>query len=222
MKKFLKYLSVVFVLAAAPFILAPAADAADSGSEKIVPVIRWKCSQCSTLFHTFAPESLEAKEHNNNKDGAYQQKNWVLFTSNGTSIAKCQRDPSNKGTHLFDKNGEDNLPPHEVAKLDKDKKLIVLKERGQTLKVKVQNWSNPYSNVKGYCFGGDDMDMAPSIDPSRQSNVWNIKTGERIKDANSPGYDNKQFKWNWIVFGGFESVKGYDLSSRAANLWYSD
>ena len=80
MKLFLKYLMVVFILAATPFISAPATDAADSGSEKIVPIIRWKCSQCSTLFHTFAPESLEAKEHKNNTEGPYQQKNWVLFT----------------------------------------------------------------------------------------------------------------------------------------------
>jgi hypothetical protein len=224
MKMFLKCLAVIFVSGAALFVAAPAADAANVGSNKIVPLTQWKCTLCGLNFYTFAPEDVSGSGYNEHKDGNYQQKNWVVFASGGQPIPKCGKDASSNGGHFFDKNTVvRNVSPKETYDLAKDKKLVVLKSRGSSLSVRIRTWENPFTKQKGYCFDNDGMDMAAPIDPTAASNVYRMTTGERIADMNALGSGDRRLKFNMIYYtSSQETLRGIDLSEKAGYLWFSN
>ena len=206
------------------FVPVSAAGAANVGSNKIVPVTQWKCTLCGLHFYTFAPEDVSGSGYYENKDGVYQQKNWVVFASGGQPIPKCGKGAHSHGGHDFDKNTVvRNISPKEVFDLVKEKKLVVLKARGSSLNVRIRTWENPFSKQKGYCFEGDGMDMAAPIDPTAASNVFRMTTGERIADMNALGSGGRRLKFNMIYYtNSQETLRGIDLSEKAGYLWFSN
>ena len=214
---------LVLVLGAALFIRPNAAGAANVGSNKIVKLTQWKCALCGKDFYTFTPEDISGGGYTENRDGNYQQRNWLVFASGGTPIPKCDKGSQSGGGHDFDKNSiARDISPKEVYDLSKDKRLVVLKNRGASLNVRIRTWENPFTKQKGYCFENDGMDMGAPIDPTAASNVYRMTTGERIADMDALGSGGKRLKFNMIYYtNSQETIRGIDLSEKAGYLWFS-
>ena len=218
MKMFTKCLAIIFVLGAALFVSAPSADAADTGAENVIPMIEWKCAfPCQAEWLTFDPEDIAAGTSENHKLASYQQKNWLIFDKN-TPIDKCK---SPDGAHYFIKRNTRNMSPAEIAFFRHF--IIVLNERSQNMKARVTQWQCDMCGRKGFCFYGDDMDMGPPIDPRRKSDVFNMKSKDRIPDCKWLGFSGAVYPYHPLyITSNVGNPKPIELSKATGNLWWSN
>lgn len=188
----------------------------DSGDERVIPVIEWRCSTCSRQAFTFDPDDIGASEKN--KSSAYQQQNWRVLSS-GSPIPKC---PAYKGdgSHMFNKKASYTTSPHVISQRKND--YIVLKNGG-AIKAIIGKWVCVLCNFEGYAFGGDDLDLWGANDVTKPMSVFNMHSGNRIRDCGFKGPNGMVHRFH---VGIKPLTRGHPTSHEMAkvlsNLWYSD
>ncbi|MDL2263975.1 hypothetical protein LJC31_04925 [Synergistaceae bacterium OttesenSCG-928-I11] len=216
MRKFSMIL--VFILAFVATTLASLpAQAADSGDERFVPVIRWQCWGCDKQFFTFDPDDIEAKTKGDHKMRDYQQKNWVLFTDTGKSIPKCEK--ATDGAHFFDKEETFKTSPNIIYQRKND--YIVLKNGG-SIKAKIAKWRCGNCKLEGHVFDGDDMDLFGTMVLTTAQDLFNMQGGGRVRDCGVKIYEGFVAKAHIMACGTATNWTSIKLAQSISNLWYSD
>ena len=207
------------VLSLTVLATAKPALADDSGDEKVVPVIKWKCTVCGWNAYTFDPDDIAGKTKNDYKLANYQQSNWVMFYDAGRAITKCQK--AKDGAHFFEKTGTSNESPSNIRKFYKD--IIVLKS-GSNMKAKIANVTCAICKKNDFrFFHGDDGDMAVGVKLREPGNVFNMQNGSRIGSCKSWSAGSTYQATRHILHTEKVSdMKSIDLAKSISRLWYSD
>ena len=222
MKMFLKCLAIVLILAAAPFVLMPVANAADTGDERVIPLSEFQCLQCNARFYTFAPDSLDPDDRRDNKEYSYQQANWRILGASKSQVPKCAKDPLREGAHIFDRNGNHNGTPSDVARHIREKRLVILRNGGGDIRARHSKWDCSMCGKNGFCFTGDDMDQGPPIDFNRKSDIFRLTDGSRLSECGWSGWGGSKHPFHPVKFLGHNmTFKSTDLQERLSEFWFS-
>jgi len=168
----MKKVFVALLIFAAVFFIAPQALAATG---QIVPMTRWQCLLCDKQFFTFEPDYIDGEVRENN-DVDYQQRNWLMLGTK-SPIPKCAK--FEDGAHIFDSKGNFKASTLEVAN-NKDR-IIVLRERGQDLRIRAVEWECGVCNSSGRCFEGDPLGVfADNLTPKNLLGFADMKDKRKV------------------------------------------
>jgi len=219
MKTFLKCLAVFLVFGAALFVQFNAAYAADTGDEKVVQIIEYKCLLCNKDFFTFDPDDIDGGLKGDHKMANYQQANWIQFNGSKNPIRKCEKDP--RGAHILDKKRNLTVSPKDIFQYASTGSLIVLKSGGAAIKSKLTSWMCHVCGRKGWCFLGDDMDQGAPVDFTKKLEVRKFSDNSQIAECKWKGFNGKSHVFHPLNFGDSGNPTSTKLLEEIANIYFS-
>lgn len=197
---------------------ATAALAGDSGEERTIPVIEWKCLSCEKQFFSFAPDDLAARTRPEHKDVRHQQSHWVYLADKSRPVEKCGKSPD--GAHFFEKKREFHVSGR-LLRADLGK-YLVLKSGGSSIKAKVQKVKCLVCGLERYAFAGDDLDLHGPLTLSRPAAVFSLLTGARIGECKGRLAGGLPLAVHLFAPVNEAQPSSFQLATHAQYLLYSD
>lgn len=192
--------------------------AGDSGEERTIPVIEWKCFSCEKQFFSFAPDDLAAKARPEHKDVRHQQSHWMRLADKGRPVEKCGK--SGDGAHFLEKKREFSVSGL-LLRADFGK-YLVLKSGGSSIKARVQKVKCLVCGLERYAFAGDDLDLYGPLTLSRPAAVFSLLTGARIGECRGKLAGGIPLAVHLFAPVNEAQPSSFQLASHAQYLLYSD
>ena len=210
----------VLILGAALFVQPNAAYAADTGDEKVVAIIEYKCLLCNKDFFTFDPDDIDGALKGDFKMVNFQQANWIQFNGGRNPIRKCEKDPG--GAHIMNRKRSFIVSPKEIYKYASTGSLLAMKSGGAAIKSKLIRWNCYICGRKGWCFQGDDMDQGAPVDFTKKMEVRKFSDNSQIAECKWKGFSGRSHIFHPLNFGDAGNPTSTKLLEEITNIYYSD